>query len=429
MHILVIGSGGREHAVIARLLESGERPRVTCAPGNAGIATVCDVVDLAPGDVRGIVTWAQENHVDLVVATPEEPLAAGLVDLCDAAGIAAFGPTQAAARIESSKAFAKALMVRKGVPTAQYGDFTDPVEAATYTASACRDGLVVVKASGLAAGKGAVVADSEQEAQAAIREMLVERKFGAACERIIIEERLIGEEASVFALCDGTDFVTLLSSQDHKAVGEGDTGPNTGGMGAYAPAPVVDAKLMARIEREILAPTLEGLAEEGAPFKGVLYCGLMISPGGDPQVIEYNARFGDPETQVVLPLLETDLVELMQACVAGGIRDVPLKWRAGAATCVVLASGGYPGSYAKGKVMTGLDEDFGPHVSLYHAGTARRGDDVVTTGGRVLGVTAWGETLRESARRAYAACDRIEFEGKYLRRDIGWRAWKREEQT
>ncbi len=424
MHVLVIGGGGREHAVVSKLSASPHRPRITCAPGNAGIAQLCATVPLAAGDVPAILAWVRQHRVDFVVVTPEDPLALGLVDRLEEKGVPAFGPTAAAAMIESSKAFAKDLMCRKGVPTARYGVFTQIEDARNYVTDMCHEAGIVVKASGLALGKGALVCDNADQALNALEDLMLAKKFGDAGETVVVEERLVGEEASVFALCDGERFVMLPPSQDHKRIGEGDTGPNTGGMGAYCPAPVVDAYLLERVGKEIFAPTLEGLAEEGCPFKGLLYGGLMVCDG-DPYVIEFNARFGDPETQAVLPLLESDLLELMLACHHGGIDRLQPAWRPAACTCVVLASGGYPGSYPKGKLITGLDCDFGPDVSIFHAGTALRDGRVATAGGRVLGVSACAPTLEGSVRRAYAACERIQFEGKYLRRDIGYRALRR----
>ncbi|MBE7559659.1 phosphoribosylamine--glycine ligase [bacterium] len=424
MHVLVIGGGGREHAVVAKLAASRHKLRLSCAPGNAGIAQVCPTVPISAGDIPAILDWTTEHGVDFVVVTPEDPLALGLVDRLAERGVPAFGPSAAATRIESSKAFAKEIMRRKGVPTARYGIFTDFPAARDYVMETCGPSGIVVKASGLALGKGALVCDHADEAVRALEELMLEKKFGAAGETVVIEERLAGEEASVFALSDGERFITLPPGQDHKRLLDGDAGPNTGGMGAYCPAPVVDARLMARIEREILAPTLAGLAEVGCPFKGVLYCGLMVCDG-DPYVIEFNARFGDPETQAILPLLESDLFDLMYACHAGGVDRVETRWRSGACTCVVLASGGYPGGYEKGKVIMGLNEDFGPDVYVFHAGTRVEEGKVVTAGGRVLGVSAWGADLAESARRAYAAADRINFEGRHLRRDIAWRGLAR----
>jgi phosphoribosylamine---glycine ligase len=426
MHVLIIGSGGREHAVATSLKNSPKVSRLTCAPANAGIAQLCDTVDLQAKDVDGIVKWCQENQVDLCVATPEDPLALGLVDRLAEVGIAAFGPGAAATRIESSKAFAKNLMARKGVATARFAVFEDAASAADFAHKMDAEGKrVVVKASGLALGKGAIVADDLLEALDAIDTTMVKKAFGEAGDTIVVEERMVGEEVSVFALCDGENFKTMLPSQDHKPVGDGDIGPNTGGMGAYCPAPVADAAMMQRIEEEVFAPVLEGLKEEGCPYRGLLYAGLMICDG-NPYVIEFNARFGDPETQAVLPLLENDLLELLLACCHGSIAEHELKWKSGAATCVVMASGGYPDSYEKGKVINGLDSDFGQGVFVFHAGTRQEGDTIVTNGGRVLGVTSLGGDILESTARAYEACSGIDFERKYLRGDIAFRALQRE---
>ncbi|QXD15968.1 phosphoribosylamine--glycine ligase [Rhodocaloribacter litoris] len=420
MRILIVGSGGREHALAWGLAQSPERPELYIAPGNAGTETLGENVPVAADDLDGLLALARERRVDLVVVGPEQPLVAGLVDRLEAAGVPVVGPTAAAARLEGSKAFAKAFMQRHGIPTAAHRTFT----ARDYDAAvAYLDAVgapVVVKASGLAAGKGAVVCSTRPEARAALDAMLREGRFGAAGDEVVIEEYMQGEEASVFALTDGTDYVLLAPAQDHKRIGEGDTGPNTGGMGAYAPAPVVTEAVLARVRREIVEPTLRGMAAEGHPYRGILYVGLMITEDG-PKVVEYNCRLGDPEAQVVIPLLAGDLAVLFDRLARGRLREVNVALRPAAAACVVLASQGYPGTYQKGFVIEGLDEAGAlDDVLVLHAGTRRRKDGaVVTAGGRVLAVTALAPDLAGALEKAYRGAGLIRFEGKYYRRDIG----------
>lgn len=420
MKVLVIGGGGREHALVWKIIQNPRVEKVFCAPGNAGIGQLAACLDIKAEDIKGLLTFARDEDISLTVVGPEAPLAEGIVDVFETAGLAVFGPRQKAARLEASKVFAKEIMLRCGVPTAKAGVFDAPEPAKEYIRRL--NGPCVVKADGLAAGKGVIVADDPEEAEAAVTSIMEERAFGAAGGRILVEEKLTGEEASVMALTDGETVLPLLPAQDHKPVYDDDRGPNTGGMGAYAPAPVVSPNLLRRIEAEILLPTIRGLAAEGIVFKGVLYAGLMLTAEG-PRVLEFNVRFGDPEAQPVLSLLENDLVDVIEAVIAGRLRRVKLTWRPGASVCVVLAAAGYPGSYRKGDVITGL-EDMPSDVIVFHAGTGLKDGRLVTAGGRVLGVTARGADVREAIDRAYKAVEGIKFEGMHFRRDIGRKALK-----
>jgi phosphoribosylamine--glycine ligase len=417
--VLVIGSYGREHALAWKLAQSPHVSRVLVAPGNGGTAAAYTNVDVAVGDLDGLVALAKRESVALTVVGPEAPLAAGLADRFQAEGLRVFGPSRAAAQIEASKAFSKALMDRMGVPTARWGRFTT-LEAATDWLDGV-DFQVVVKASGLAAGKGVVMCTTRDEAVAAAADMLEGGAFGGAGAEIVIEERVSGPEVSLLAITDGTHLAVLPPAQDHKRVGEGDTGLNTGGMGAYAPAPVADGQVEA-LAALSLAPILEGLAADGTPYTGVLYAGLMLTERG-PIVLEYNCRLGDPETQVLLPLLDTDLYELCDAAVDGRLAEVPLKVKDAVASTVVAASEGYPRSYPKGRSITGVDAAEGVDgVTVFHAGTRRTGDGLETSGGRVLAVTGVAGDLREALAASYAGLDALHFEGMHYRRDIGWRA-------
>ena len=423
--LLVIGGGGREHALTWKLAQSERVARVLVAPGNAGTAREPGIENVPVGaeDIEGLVALARERSVDLTVVGPEAPLVAGIADRFDSEGLRIFGPSAAAARLEGSKAFTKAFLAHHGIPTARYVEFTDPVEAIAHVRE---HGVpIVVKADGLAAGKGVVVARSEEEALVAVDSMLSGRAFGAAGRRIVIEEFLAGEEASFICMVGGGEAVPLASSQDHKAAGEGDTGPNTGGMGAYSPAPVVDTAAHERIMREIVRPTVEGMAARGTPYTGFLYAGLMIDDTGAPRVIEFNCRLGDPETQPILLRLRSDLVDLIDAAIDGGLARVQPEWDERAALGVVMAAAGYPGSYDKGHPITGLDADMA-HTKVFHAGTAVDGGRVVTSGGRVLCVCGLGKDVSEAQRRALERTVDVDWDGAWHRPDIGHRAVARE---
>jgi len=426
MKVLILGGGGREHALAWKVAQSAKVTQVFVAPGNAGTATEPKVsnVGIAADDIDALVEFARENVIHLTIVGPEVPLVKGVVDRFQSAGLRIFGPTAAAARLEGSKAFAKDFLSRHGIPTARYGNFT---EIAPAIAMAQKLGApLVVKADGLAAGKGVVIAHTVQEAEDAIRDMLAGNAFGEAGHCVVVEEFLEGEEASFICMVDGRNVLPLATSQDHKARDDGDLGPNTGGMGAYSPAPVVTATLHARIMRAVILPTVAGLAAEGTPYTGFLYAGLMIGPDGAPKVLEYNCRFGDPETQPILFRLKSDLVTLVDAALDGSLNQAHAGWDSRAALGVVLAAGGYPDEIRKGDVIKGLPEATAT-TKVFHAGTALDADgNVVTAGGRVLCVVALGDTVSEAQTRAYAAVDRISWEGMYCRRDIGHRAIARE---
>lgn len=429
MKVLVVGGGGREHAIIRKLKESPRRPALYAAPGNGGIASDAVCVPIAATDVAGVVSFAVQEGIDYVVVAPDDPLVLGMVDALAEKGIPAFGPNKAAAILEGSKVFSKNLMKKYGIPTAAYETFADAGEAAAYV-RANRKYPLVVKADGLALGKGVLICEDEAAAEAAVRGMLVEGKFGASGRRVVVEEFLTGPEVSVLSFTDGHVLVPMLSSMDHKRALDGDAGLNTGGMGVIAPNPYYTAEIAAACMDEIFLPTVQAMQAEGCPFKGCLYFGLMLTPNG-PKVIEYNCRFGDPETQGVLPLLDSDLLEIMLAVTEGRLHEVPVSWKPGAAACVVLASGGYPEHYQKGKPITGLGPDGqlagAKDVTVYHAGTALQEGGFVTNGGRVLGVTATAPSLREALNRAYAAADGVAFEGLHRRSDIGKRALEAKE--
>ncbi|GAB5518239.1 MAG: phosphoribosylamine--glycine ligase [Rhodothermales bacterium] len=424
MRILIIGSGGREHALTWALARSPHASELYIAPGNPGTALLGHNVDISVGDIDTLLRFAQEHQIDLTVVGPEQPLVDGIVDAFQAEGLAIVGPTAAAAQLEGSKAFSKAFMAKYGIPTAAYATFSADQhdEALAYIAE--QGAPIVVKASGLAAGKGAVVCMTLDEAQTTANDMLRGDAFGTAGEHVVIEAFMEGEEASLFALCDGTDYVLLAPAQDHKRVGEGDTGLNTGGMGAYAPAPVMTPDLIAEACRTVVEPTLAGMCAEGTPYTGILYVGLMMTTEG-PKVVEYNCRLGDPETQVVLPLLEDDLVEIFAKLTQGQLGDMILTPTTGAAACVVMASGGYPGSYEKGKAITGDVDSVSDAVMVFQAGTKRHDGHLVTAGGRVLAVSAVGDDIEAALARAYDRLGEIHFDDAQYRRDIGWRAIER----
>lgn len=419
VNILVIGSGGREHALFWKLSESPQTERIYAIPGNPGMG---EMTDIAVTDNAAILQFAKEKDIGLVVVGPEVPLMNGLVDDLEAAGIPAFGPRANAAEIEGSKSFAKDLMKKYGIPTARYEVFAEAEAARAYIRS---EGTpIVVKADGLAAGKGVVVAMTEQEALDAVDAIMEHNSFGDAGARVVIEEFMEGEEASLLAFTDGTVIRPMISAQDHKRAFDGDKGPNTGGMGTYAPAPVMTPELTERAVEEILKPTISAMEKEGRVYRGCLYLGLMITADG-PKVVEFNARFGDPETQVVLPLLDGDLVQIMHACAGGTLADVPIRWKDGAAVCVVLAAGGYPASYEKGNEIYGIGNAEKLGALVFHAGTAKKNGKIVTNGGRVLGVVGMGKDIASAVQSAYDAVDQISFKGEYHRKDIAHRALNR----
>ena len=418
MNILVIGSGGREHAIVRKLKESPKTDRLWCAPGNGGIAADAECVDIGAMDIDGVVQFAQENPVDLVFVAPDDPLAAGMVDALEAAGIRAFGPRANAAVIESSKVFSKNLMKKYGIPTARYEVFSDPVAAVAYIEAENRF-PVVVKADGLALGKGVLIAEDLAAAKDAVHSIMEDKVFGASGNSVVVEEFLTGPEVSVLAFTDGRTLRPMVSSKDHKRALDGDKGLNTGGMGTVSPNPYYTDEIAQTCMETIFLPTIRAMQAEGRPFKGCLYFGLMLTPDG-PKVIEYNARFGDPETQVVLPRLKTDFVDIIDAVIDEKLDALEIEWSADACACVVMASGGYPQSYPKGIEITGLDENGQvAGATVYHAGTKRAGDKLVTNGGRVLGVTATAETLDAALEKAYAAVEKIHFDGAHYRHDIG----------
>lgn len=418
--LLVIGGGGREHALVWKLVHDSCHPRVFCAPGNAGTAGLATNLNIAATDIPALLAWAKENKPRLTVVGPEAPLCAGIADAFATAGLPVFGPAQAAARLEGSKVFAKDVMTRAGVPTAGSASFTDAAQALRYVRQAKLP--LVIKADGLAAGKGVTICGTAAEAEAALEEAMVRNVFGVAGKLVLIEEFLEGPEASILALVDGERVVMLSSAQDHKRVSDGDRGPNTGGMGAYSPAPVVTDDLWPVIRASVFDPTLAELKRRGITYRGVLYAGLMLTASG-PKVLEFNCRFGDPETQAILARWEGDLLPALEACASGTLREEQVRWKREASVCVVMTAAGYPGNYPKGDVIKGLPEaDALPGVVVFHAGTKLQGGEVVTDGGRVLGVTATGSDLRQAVARAYEATSLIRFPGAHYRKDIAWRA-------
>lgn len=418
MKILMIGSGGREHALIKKLLESPKVEKIYCAPGNGGIACDAENVNISAMDIEDVVNFSKENKIDLVFVAPDDPLAAGMVDALEAEGIRAFGPKKAAAEIEASKVFSKNLMKKYGIPTADYQVFDNSKDALDYVVNN-NMAPVVVKADGLALGKGVLICQTVEDAKAAIHSIMDDKKFGESGSRVVIEEFLTGPEVSVLSFTDGKCVKPMVSSKDHKRALDGDKGLNTGGMGTISPNPYYTDEMAEICRKTIFEPTIEAMNKEGRTFKGCLYFGLMLTPKG-PKVIEYNARFGDPETQVVLPRLETDLVDICEAVIDGTLGDLDIKWKKGAAACVVMASGGYPESYKKGIEMSGLDEKGGVEGAIvYHAGTKLENGKFYTNGGRVLGVTAVDDTLEGALKKAYEAVEKISFEGAHYRKDIG----------
>ncbi len=419
MRILVVGSGGREHSLCWAISASPLCDKLFCAPGNPGIAALAECLPVGAEDIAGIVAAAKAEKIDFVVVGPEAPLVAGIVDRLAEAGIPAFGPMAAAARLEGSKGFMKDFCARAGIPTAEYRRFTDADAARAYIRE--KGAPIVVKADGLAAGKGVVVAATRDEALAAIDDAMVAGRFGKAGAEVVVEEFLDGEEASFFALCDGEHALSFGAAQDHKRVGDGDTGPNTGGMGAYSPTKLVDAAMEKRIMDEIVLPTVKGMAKEGAPFKGVLFAGLMIGDSG-PKLIEFNVRFGDPECQTLMLRLKSDLLPALIASQQGELKRFDLRWRDDTAICVVMAAEGYPNTPKKGTEIRNLDAaDKLDGVTVFHAGTKAAGDKIVADGGRVLGVCAIGKTAKDAQAKAYKAVDTIDWPGGFCRRDIGWR--------
>ena len=418
MKVLVVGSGGREHALIWKILESPEVDKVYCAPGNGGIAGIAKCVNIEATDIKGLAQFAKRKGIGLTVVGPELPLTMGIVDYFKDRGLTIFGPDKLASEIEGSKTFAKDFMKKYHIPTAEYTVFTD--YDAVVRAIHEMEPPVVLKADGLAAGKGVFVCMNRGEAFDGVDRIMKKRVFGQAGESMIVEEFLSGEEASLLAMTDGDNLVILPGAQDHKAIFEGDIGPNTGGMGAYAPPPVINEKMLEIVKEKIFIPTIRGMKAEGRNYSGVLYVGLMITSQG-PKVLEFNCRFGDPEIQAILPLVETDFVDLMLATIQGRLNNYQLQIKNMAAVCVVMASGGYPGFYEKGKTIHGLDR-VDPDILIFHAGTKVKGRNLVTSGGRVLGITAYGETIKSAVQKVYRSIGNITFDGAYYRRDIGHRA-------
>jgi phosphoribosylamine--glycine ligase len=416
MKVLVIGGGGREHALVWKIAQSPKVSQIFCAPGNAGIAKLAQCVPIGAEDIVALADFAQREGIDLTVVGPEAPLCAGIVDEFQRRGLRIFGPTKSAAEIEGSKVFCRQLLAKWRIPSPKFAAFDDPNEAKSYIR---RQGApIVVKADGLAAGKGSIVCSTLDEALRAVDRIMVEREFGDAGKRIVVEEFLIGREASVMVFTDGRTVKPMLPSRDHKRLLDNDQGPNTGGMGAYCPVPDIDASLYDEIVETIMKPTIAALAAEGRPYKGVLYGGLMLTKEG-PKVLEFNCRFGDPETQAVLPLLDADLVDICESVIDERLHEVDVRWKDGACICVVMASAGYPGAYEKGKVITGIEEaESEEGVIIFHAGTSWQDGQLVTAGGRVLGVTATGRDFDEAAKKVYRAVSKIHFDGAHYRRDI-----------
>ena len=422
MDILIIGSGGREHTLAWKLAQSKLVNKIYAVPGNPGMEDVATCVSGSVEDNAFLVNFAKENNIDMVVVGPEVPLTNGIVDDMEKVGIPSFGPKKLAAQLEGSKSFSKDIMKKYGIPTAKYEVFTEADKAKAYIEQ--EGAPIVIKADGLAAGKGVIVAETKQQALDAIDEIMCDKAFGSAGNSVVIEEFMAGEEASVLAFTDGKTIIPMIPSQDHKRAHDGDEGPNTGGMGTYAPAPVVTEDLMETIKSTILEPTIQAMAKEGHPYKGCLYAGLMITSEG-PKVVEFNARFGDPETQVVLPLLDSDLGEIMLACINGTLADCDIKWSDKAAVCVVMSAGGYPAKYRKGDEILGLENAAQNNILVFHAGTAKQDTKIVTNGGRVLGVVALGDDIKSAVDTVYKGIKTIDFKDVYYRKDIAHRAFNR----
>jgi len=422
MNVLLVGNGGREHAIAWKIAQSKKLKKLYIAPGNPGTSKYGTNVDIAADDIENLVNFAKNNDINFAIIGPEDPLAAGIVDKLEQANIKTFGPSGQAAQLEADKVFAKQIMRSNSIPTAESRTFDNFNDAKAYIAS--RDEAVVIKAAGLAKGKGVFVCDEPSDGILAAEKIMKDNIFGDAGTQILVEDKLLGQEASILALVDGKNIYVLESSQDHKAIGDGDTGPNTGGMGAYSPAPIVTDKLMKQITREVLVPTVDGMNRNETPYKGVLYAGIMITQGG-PRVLEFNVRFGDPETQPILARLKSDLLEAMEAVCDGRLDEITLEWDSRPSLCVVMASGGYPDKYENGKVITGIEEaEQMKDVKVFHAGTTMNGKDLVTNGGRVLGVTALGKDIADAQKNAYAAVEKISFEKAYWRTDIAQKAIK-----
>ncbi len=420
MKVLVVGSGGREHALVWKISQSPLVDKIYCAPGNAGIGQMAECVAIKAEDLDGLLEFAVQNEIGLTVVGPEVPLTMGIVDKFQEKGLKIFGPSGRAAEIEGSKTFAKDLMAKYGIPTAKYGAFTDAAEAKAFLAEV---GLpCVVKADGLAAGKGVLICETKEEAETAVEDILVDNKFGNAGSRVVVEEFLTGQEVSMLAFSDGKTIVPMVSSQDHKRIWDGDKGLNTGGMGAYSPAPIYTADIHEIVVPQVLEATIKAMEQEGRPFAGILYAGLMLTADG-PKVLEFNARFGDPETQAVLPRLKSDLVEIFLAIIDGRLAEMNIEWHEEAAVCVVMASGGYPESSDKGRVITGLKEAEEAGAIVFHAGTKETDGNIVTNGGRVLGISALGKDIAEAIDNAYKGVKQITFENMQYRTDIGKKAF------
>jgi len=429
MKVLVIGSGGREHAITWKVSQSKKVKKIYCAPGNGGMAQIAELVNINAENIEGLLKFAKENKIDLTIVGPETPLVLGIVNKFTAVGLRIFGPTKEVARLEGSKVFSKKIMAELGVPTADFQIFNNTEDAIKYIEK--KGAPIVIKADGLCGGKGVIVCKTIAEAKGAVEAIIKDKKFGAAGEQIVIEDCLIGEEASIIVISDGKNVVLLASSQDHKAIYDGDKGPNTGGMGAYSPAPVITDDLFKIIMKDVIYPVIKGLADKSTPYKGTLYAGLMVTKDG-PKVLEFNARFGDPETQAIFPRLKDDIIELMEASIDGTLGKKKLNWNKKPCVSVVVASGGYPEKYEKGKVINGLEEaGKTKDVVVFHAGTVLIEDkkngtkNFITNGGRVLNVTALGNNVKDAIERAYAALDKIKFDKMYYRRDIGYRAMNR----